>query len=46
MLYNTMQLQIRKLEQENTSLQSTLAGKQKDLDQERMKVRSKERFNG
>ena len=43
---DTMQLQIRKLEQENTSLQSTLAGKQKDLDQERMKVRSKERFNG
>lgn len=36
---DTMQLQIRKLEQENTSLQSSLAAKQKDLDQERLKVR-------
>ena len=42
---DTMQLQIRKLEQENTSLQSSLAAKQKDLDQERLKVRFEGRNN-
>ena len=35
---DALQQQIRKLEQENASLQSALAERQKDLDQERLKV--------
>ena len=42
---DTMQLQIHKLEQENTSLQHTLTERQKDLDQERLKVRLLEAFH-